>query len=528
MDRQACVVIPVLPLQLLVHAHPDWKPHPIAVVDVVTAQGVVLWANASARRHGIRDGLRYAAALGLCAELRAGAVAATDIAASVALWVQCLRGFTPGVEPCADEPGVFWLDGRGLQGHFPTPARWLESITAAVRGAGFTAVAVCGYGRFATYAVAKALASAVPAGITRVFADRAAEDAALQRVPLDRIGIAPAALEVLSQLGVRTVGAFARLPAAGIRRRFDAATERLHRMATGNCDLPPQSQAEAQPIAVTADLEPAERDSERLVFRIKHHLDPLLAQTAACGRALAALELRLSLESGPAREHVIRPAAPTLDAVQLLGLVRLALEAAPPPAAVKALALRIESVPARHHQDSLFAVRPERDRAAAGRALARLRAAFGDDAVVRARLADGHLPEAQFAWERVERMPAPPHAPVPASAKATAKAAMSVLPTATPAPTPAPAPTRRVLVRRLFATPVLLPPRPPQEPDGWLLRGLDHGPVARFVGPYVISGAWWRREIQREYYIAEMRAGDLLWIYYDRRRRHWFLHGIVA
>jgi protein ImuB len=286
-------------------------------------------------------------------------------------------------------------------------------------------------------------------------------------------------------------------------------------MATGDFDLPPQTLLEEQPVAVEADLEPPECDVERLVFRIKHHLDPLLAQLAARGRALAALELRLRVECGPVSEHVIRPAAPTLDAVQLLGLVRLRLEAAPPAAAVQALALAVDSLPARHQQDSLFAVRPERDRAAAARALARLRAAFGDDAVVRARLANGHLPEAQFAWERLERLPAQPRT-----------AARPVSPA--PVVPSVPSPPQRVLVRRLFATPVLLPPRPPQEPDGWLLRGLDHGPVARFSGPYVISGAWWRREIQRDYYIAEMRAGDLLWIYYDRRRRHWFLHGVVA
>ena len=35
------------------------------------------------------------------------------------------------------------------------------------------------------------------------------------------------------------------------------------------------------------------------------------------------------------------------------------------------------------------------------------------------------------------------------------------------------------------------------------------------------------REIQREYYYAETRNGDLLWLYYDRVRRRWFLQGSV-
>jgi protein ImuB len=236
---------------------------------------------------------------------------------------------------------------------------------------------------------------------------------------------------------------------------------------------------------------------------------------------LAALDLRLEMESTPARTHVIRPAAPTLDAVQLLGLVRLRLEAETLASGVVSIELCVEPTPARQQQTSLFAAPPKRDRAAAARALARLRAAFGDSVAVRARLAEGHLPEARFRWEPIERLTeavTPTPAPSPTSSSA---------PSSSPAPSPPPAPTRR-LVRRLFTKPLPLPPRPPQEPDGWLLRGLDHGPVARFTGPYVISGAWWRTEIQRDYYVAEMRDGDLLWIYYDRRRRQWFLHGIVS
>jgi protein ImuB len=33
--------------------------------------------------------------------------------------------------------------------------------------------------------------------------------------------------------------------------------------------------------------------------------------------------------------------------------------------------------------------------------------------------------------------------------------------------------------------------------------------------------------VHREYYFAETRKGDLLWMYYDRPRRRWFLQGRV-
>jgi protein ImuB len=49
----------------------------------------------------------------------------------------------------------------------------------------------------------------------------------------------------------------------------------------------------------------------------------------------------------------------------------------------------------------------------------------------------------------------------------------------------------------------------------------------RIVGPDVLSGGWWRRTIHRDYYFMETVRGDLLWLFYDRRRRQWFLHGRV-
>ena len=55
----------------------------------------------------------------------------------------------------------------------------------------------------------------------------------------------------------------------------------------------------------------------------------------------------------------------------------------------------------------MFTEKPTRDLDAANRALARLRAEFGDEAVVYAKLTDGHLPEARFTWEPLTRVKLP-------------------------------------------------------------------------------------------------------------------------
>jgi len=39
--------------------------------------------------------------------------------------------------------------------------------------------------------------------------------------------------------------------------------------------------------------------------------------------------------------------------------------------------------------------------------------------------------------------------------------------------------------------------------------------------PYLVSGGWWRAEVHREYAFAQTLRGDILWVFYDRRRRRW-------
>ncbi|HEY3169006.1 MAG TPA: DNA polymerase Y family protein, partial [Candidatus Binatia bacterium] len=204
----------------------------------------------------------------------------------------------------------------------------------------------------------------------------------------------------------------------------------------------------------------------------------------------------------------LRPATPTLDSMQILDLVRLRLESLQLAAGVVEIELRAESCTATSEQLHLFTERPTRDLDAANRALARLRAEFGDESVVSAKLTDGHLPEARFTWEPIDRIKLPRNHLNDSNGLNSS--------------------SLKVLVRRIAAKPRRLAGGPyHSHEDGWLILGPKHGTIDKLTGPYVFSGGWWNREIQREYYFAETRRGDLLWLYYDRIRRRWFWQGTV-
>jgi len=166
-------------------------------------------------------------------------------------------------------------------------------------------------------------------------------------------------------------------------------------------------------------------------------------------------------------------------------------------------------------QQALFG-RARRDPKKASEALAQVRAEFGEDALVRLEIRDAHLPRGRYRCQ-----PISPQRAVESAAARRRPEHRSLTNS----------PNRPALIRRIYDQPLVLPHRGSGEPDGWLLRGIEHGPVQTFAGPYRVCGGWWRllsgRPISRDYYFIRLKRGDVCWVFFDRERRSWFLEGRV-
>ena len=296
------------------------------------------------------------------------------------------------------------------------------------------------------------------------------------------------------------MGGFLDLPAAGLGKRFGPEIRSLHRLATDALRVPLQPSRPESPATQRQFLDDPETNVARLMRVIENLLHPLLETLAGRCQLVAGVHVGFRFERLGDHVEQVRPAAPTRDVAQLIQLIRLRLEAIRKlPDGVVEVILIADGVAAPKEQKELFTEKPRRDLAAANRALARIRAELGNDMVMHARLREGHLPEGSFTWETLDGVAASKPRDV-----AVGK-----------------------LVRRIYTRPVPLPSRSRREPDGWMLRGLEQGPVVRVQGPYVVAGGWWNRKVQREYHFAETKKGDLLWVFYDRDRRRWFLQGRV-
>ena len=367
MDRMACIDVPAFPLQLLLRQHPDWREHPAAVVEADTPQGTILWINEKARAAGVRTGMRYAAGLSLAAGLRAAVVTAKDMESEVADLAELLRRFTPSVEPAKDEPGVFWLDAKGLLRLFGSLAEWASALHAEIVRAGFYASLAVGFDRFAVYAVAKGR-KGMQKGDTPLFREKgsvpfpvvfdaaADERAAAREVRLDRLALPTAARDTLLKLGVTTVGQFVDLPLDGVGVRFGPEVRRLHRLASGALTQPLAPEYPDIPAMRRLILDDPESDAGRIVARIEEGIGPLLDEIAAKGRALAELQVAFRFERLGGHVESIQPAAPTLVPKTLMELIRLRLEAVRQlPDGVTEIALVARETPAVEKHRELFA-----------------------------------------------------------------------------------------------------------------------------------------------------------------------------
>jgi len=193
-----------------------------------------------------------------------------------------------------------------------------------------------------------------------------------------------ALLEPLQRLGVRTLGALARLPRAALADRFGAAGVEAHRLACGEDDplLPRRVQER-----LLETLEVGDASSGMALERVLGVLvDRVLARGERRGRTLRSLELYARLVSGGGwRERVVlREALCDPERIRLALQPRLHL--LPAPAAMLGLAVE-RFGPVAGDQRSLFEAE-RADRSSAGdavlrEALAQVRAAAGDDAALR-------------------------------------------------------------------------------------------------------------------------------------------------
>lgn len=502
----ACVSIPEFGLQALLQRPEALEGAALALVDRPGPQGRITACTSAAKRCGVHAGLRASAALGLCEGLRTSAIDDTELASIQDTICDELNRFSPRIEPGPPGSGAFWIDPSGMGRLYGLPSSWAEAIRAHLSDLGWRSTIVIGFRHFLTRAIAECSEH------LHVFETPKEETTAAQSVELLNLGLPARRVAALASLQIETLGDLIRLPAADLRARFGAEVARLHADACGSSWRALRPRQHREPVRANIIIDPPEQIDERLLFAIKGILPKLIGQLCDAGERVHSLVLRLLLDKCDPIELAIEIAEPISELLPILDLIRLRLGALSLESPVTELVLTLSGSRPTLPQLDLLAKRERRDPRAAERALDRIRAAYGEGAVTRAQLRDTHLPEARFAWEPTCSI----RQPRPVALAANLSGSSSCL-------------IRRLLRRPIplsSTSEVCLGTDPPMPSIAGAVPPV-FGSIRRLHGPHRISGGWWVRPVERDYYYAETTGDEYLWLFYDRPRQRWFLHGVL-
>lgn len=526
-SRIACLHLPDLAMQLLLRDNPRFAGKPAVIVDRVSPQATIRAMNHAAKQRGLSLGMRYGTARGLVPELRGATVSDERIEAALTELTTALQVFTPAVEKSERLHGVFWLDPMGLRHIYGDERTWAQSIYKYLSGRGYHASIIVGFGRMRTQAIARVSKGA------HVITHLPRERELAAQVALCKLDISARLLEGLTQLGIETLGDVVRIPKDELRNRFGDEAKTLHEEAVDDSHLPVQRELFEEALCVRIEVDPPDNDQARLLFGIKRDLPMLMHALQERAEALTALSLQIIWDGkGGQNDHIerIEPAEPTRDVALLTDLIRLRLarmfdartrgvvqEDVRGQRRIETIIMTAESVSLRREQLALFATTPKRDPKAAHRAIARLRAAFGETSTTVAKLQPAHLPEARFQLVPVKDLPT--RSPPPVEKRGPKK----VVAVAESVPSKEARPEAPQRARRVLRHPETLK----SAADNTPILPKRFGELQSLQGPYRISGGWWNRLVERDYHDAFTSTGDIVWVYYDKRRQHWFLHGWV-
>jgi len=325
----AVELYPAASVQAAWRARPGLRAAPLAVA---VPDGRILHACPLAVGGGVARGQGVAQGRLLRPDL---AVVPPDPAAAALLYddlLHALGALSPVVETTDPDTGVAYLDAGGqarLWGD--DPARWdgLPLARAAVRILADRGIGAR-VGAGPTRVVALALARQMGAGGPRALAGDMAADF-LRALPLDdpALGLTPATVAALRDLGVATAGALAALPRAGVALRFGADVHAAWRAASGASDGALRPWAPPERLVVARRIEGGVEDGEALRAIVRRLAVTLVEGLG--GRGAATLTLRLECADGARHARHARygppphtEAAMAAAALEILGRTQVA------------------------------------------------------------------------------------------------------------------------------------------------------------------------------------------------------------
>lgn len=452
----ACILLPQLALDGVMRQRVD-PAEPLVLLGGPPQRRVLQAVNPAARALGLKPGQLLSAAQALT---RGFASADYDLAA-IERWQQFLAAWAYGfsAQVSLHYPRCLLLEVGSSLGLFGPWPHFEARLRRELGELGFQQRIT-----LAPNPVAARMLANVHDGLA--IGDAAELRAALERLPVERIGLSRETASALTRMGLRSLQQLLALPRDGLARRFPAELLRHLDSLLGERALALEFYRPPDRFDARIELNFEVESHQALLFPLRRLTADLAAYLAGRDSGVQRFTLHLEHRNRPASQLVVGLLSAERDPAMLLELTRGRLEQLQLPAPVLALRLEARELPAfapQHRQ--LFDERPQQS-LPWEQLRERLRARLGDEAVQGLGVRADHRPEQSWQTESDRRTP-----PLPS-----------------------------------------VGPRP-----GWLLgepQPLAEAGLLILAGPERIESGWWDGgDLRRDYYLVQTRSGQRAWAF---------------
>jgi protein ImuB len=365
---------------------------PAALLD---PDGVhVLELNPVAERAGIQSGMSTSQAIARAPELLLYKRSLSNEQQLRQTLLQLVYRYSPLIEESA--PGICTLDLKGKRTRKHQP--WLRELLARLRAIGLKAQAGTGPNPEIALQAAK---------IADPILEISEDSPLLQSLALESLEPSPFLLEILKSWGIRTLGAFTRLPREEIGERLGLEALSLWDRAAGRSAKVLQLVQPPETFEESIDFDQRLETLEPLLFILKRFLENLSLRIESVYLLIAELHLTLTLDDGEKTVRILQIPVPTRDVETLFRIATQYLETLQTTAPI--IGFHLEVIPSRpaDHQFDLFQG-GLKDPNRFFQTLARLAALVGNEKVGIPKRIDTHRPDSlqmlmpELSWSMAE------------------------------------------------------------------------------------------------------------------------------
>ena len=477
---------------------------PLALMDAHT----IVSANSAARALGVKPGIQRATALALAPQLTLGRADPARDAQALTAVAHAALAYTPTVliQPPSGAAAVgttshtVLLEVHASLRYFGGLPPLLKRLQATLAPLGH---------RLHTVSASTALGAALLACVhPRLHcADLAATRTALDAAPVWLLGPGREHWEALQGMGLRTLADLRRMPRDGLARRFGEVVLSEFDRAMGTRPDPREPLVLPEVFASRLELFARADTTEPLLHGAAVLLARLVAWLAAQHAFVRRFTLVMEHEKYARRDAPtdalttleIALAEPSRESAHLLALLRERLARLQLPAPTLELRLHAEDIARRAPPNAELFPTTASEHEGLTRLIERLQARLGPGQLLRLAPVQDHRPERASAWREADaRMARVRSAGVDISASTA--------------------------VRPVW---LLAQPEPLREGESGPL--LERQPLHLLSGPERIESGWWDAGLaERDYFIAQLPGGALVWVYRARlpvEGAGWFLQG---